>query len=291
MLKKIPQLALLVFLITSSTAFARTIDMTGSLSDWGISPLKKDATKMDWDSPLSDVVSVVDPVRTNQGYLNPGWGPEFDAYAMYFSHDAVNAYFGIATSMAQGGRRDTFNLMPGRWIYPGDLALKFHNMENNSTYQIGVRLNISEGPHSGEGSLGGVYKVSEWSQVYEGLYPPHESSDPVLIKTTGAKLGDADVIYGTNTVLNGDPLFLYEVAIPLNLSISGPLFRTSDFSSSSNSLDWAGGFDAHWTMACGNDSLTMSNLSVTPEPVSTLLFLIGGAAFSTQRFFKKKQII
>ena len=272
-MKKILLLLVAVFLASTVPAFAGTITTTGDLSDWGITA-GTDGTAIDWTSPIAGVTSFVDPVRSGE-FVDPGWGgANFDAYAMYYSHDSQNAYFGIVSGFPQTGRADGGGLVTDGWLYPGDLALKFNGMDNSSTYQYGVRLNPTEGIHTGAGDYQGVYKVTSWGKAYEGLVPPFETSDPTVI-TGGSKLGDASVTYKENTLAGGNPLFLYEVTVPL------------DIMDGQTPLNWAGGFDAHWTMTCGNDSLTLT--TVTPEPVGMLLFGLGAGVLGLATKLRRKK--
>ncbi len=207
-----------------------------------------------------------DGVYTN-GFVDPGWGgQDFDAEYLYYK---------LAGNKLSIGLQSGFDLNSGlvvsggRNYYAGDLALSFDGdttLGDASTYEFAFDFGLLTKDYDqnfvGDPTDGiddsGLYQVTAWNEnIHFDLSNPFAMEQGSLA-TNGETLAGQD----------GDSYW-----------------RTVSFDTSSLS-DFAG-FDAHWTMSCGNDAIDgHAAPAPVPEPATMLLFstgLAGLAGFTRKR--------
>jgi hypothetical protein len=261
-----------VIVIVSALGFSSRAFAENLLSEWGVTP------GSNWDPTKAGVL-----FDKSVGTLDPGvGGHDFDAEAMYFYHDNSNAYIALVAGIPQDGWPE-WSAAPASNLLPGDFALNFGgSWAKGSTldYQFGIKTSSNDDPKivGGVGQTGEIYSDVQWGKSYEWNQYNYwgTQNTPTIIKG-GTLLGLADFNYYNITGADNQIHYVYEAAIPLATS----------------GMNWTSGGSVHWTMTCGNDAENVNfkgfSTNVAPEPVSAILFLMGGAGLATRKLIKRKK--
>lgn len=200
----------------------------------------------------------------NFNYVNPGYGGQaFDAEHLLYKIDGSVLSIGLQTGFDV---IDSHQLYSGVNYWAGDLALSFDGVTlgDDSSYEYAIDFGKDQCGWSQRGNANcgtnnvqnlnngeGLYRVTSWNNdVYKG----HHVSDPFAMAT-------------------------YSAAYQLDSNEAGKV-GTSYFRQVSIDLNDIGmnnitGFDAHWTMSCGNDAIDASASVSVPEPSSIALLALG----------------
>lgn len=198
------------------------------------------------------------------GYLGPGYGGQaFDVEYLGLSIEGSTLNFGLQTG---------FDLQNGAWsggihFAPGDFAL---DVNNDSIFDYAIDFSISGGNVTYS-----LLEVQAWEDV---MYPQHGIANPFQYDQ-GTQVGDTfEGGFGSGVFANnadGGTSYVLEGSFDLSLlalhTLGDPIAL-------------------QWTMACGNDYLTItgdtSAPTPTPEPATMLLMGSGllGLAGLRKRF-------
>lgn len=237
-------------LIFSHTVYAYIID--GYIDDWGVDLTAAGACNLGYLN-TSDPAGELDVnfIREDNTSKHNGWrrvGPGFsyknyyDAEALYFDNDAVNAYVAIVTGL----RKEGPPIVSAERYLPGDIGF---DINKDGIYEYG--LDVRE--YDVANKKAKLYKnltTADWKPV---LYFPE--ANPWEVKS-GSDFDWVDFVYSGEQNTH----YVLEAGIPL-----------SSFGLQANDKkDLA----VHWTMQCGNDVLHLNAdiNPVVPEPGTLMLF-------------------
>ncbi|OAG28056.1 PEP-CTERM sorting domain-containing protein [Thermodesulfatator autotrophicus] len=248
-------LLLITFLGLASSAWALTINVDGDLSDWGLNTSGFAKNDNNWNPGIPGVFVFQEDQVGSSDYVGPGYGgQEYDVEAILATFDNNYLYIAIATGFPQAGTS---------WD-AGDISL---DIGNDGTWDYAFIIsNYQDGSENRGLTLGGLYEVSSWLDVY---YSSHNVSNPFRMES-GTYVGAGSLVY-TDDPDHSFSRYFIELAIPLNLI---------DWSSTIHNL-----VAIHWTMECGNDYGTV--VAHTPEPSTYML--LGAGLFLMAAFVKRQK--
>jgi len=209
--------------------------------------------------------------------VSPGGGGQaFDAEYLFYKLEDGALSIGLQTGFNVREGWQTYN--GGSDIYySGDLALSFDG--DDTSYEYGFDFGLYTENYftigdkvsmNGTGKdTAGLYENVVWDS---GVYPGHSSSSPFAMEG-GSLVVDNDGINTSNTNAGYDSSRnTYWRTVTLDFALLG-----MDFS----------GFDAHWTMSCGND--VIEGHAPVPEPATMLLFGAGLMGLAGTRLRRKQK--
>jgi len=279
---------IIFFLLFLGIVFYHSIpagDSTLFLEDWGVVPGIWTPT-----SAPADIRWVVeDFTGNNPGVVGPGWGGQpFDAEAAYIAIAGSNIYLAVVTGLPPQGIKDPWRFdnptytthdwnrgLEKYWYDPGDIGI---DIGGDGSYEFAIttrinNMNSSYAPTPGAGVLVSGNLVWENPRAWgtETYYTDWNGvSDPWAV------VGYDHALYlGTNfsyTVFgNGH----YAIEAIINNSLLG--LNAGDI------------LTLHWTMECGNDSITLSNPIEKSIPEPSTFLLLGTGITSLFLFLHKKK--
>ncbi|WP_457573676.1 PEP-CTERM sorting domain-containing protein [Desulfolithobacter sp.] len=189
----------------------------------------------------------------DNGFVDPGWGgQDFDAEYLFYRLDGDTLSIGLQTGFdVEDGQVRHGN----KWYYSGDLALSFDGDASNYEYAFDFGLYTDSYYHTlGTTDPSGLYQVTEWN------------NDIAFADSAPFAMEEGDLITTGSTSAGYD-------------AAEDSYYRIVSFDISTLSLATFTGFDAHWTMSCGNDAI--DGTAPVPEPATMLLFGTGLAALAT----------
>lgn len=212
------------------------------------------------------------------GFVDPGWGgQEFDAEHLFYKLDGSLLSVGLQTGF-NIHKNDGYKYSDGKWYYSGDLALSFDGNASNYEYAIdfgnkarGYNSNTAISAGAGDTDAAGLYRVTTWNNdIHFNQSAPYAMDAGSLVVAANA----TNFVEGTGTLagnLSYYNIFTFDLG-----SITG--------------LGQSFGFDAHWTMSCGNDEIEGgAQITKVSEPGSILLLGLGllGLVATRRRLAKK----
>lgn len=215
---------------------------------------------------------------SDNDYVNPGYGGQkFDAEYLFYKVEGSQLSVGLQTGFNIHSNNGYLHT-DGRRYFTGDLALSFDG--NNSTYEYALDfgnatrgynttdankavggVKISSGNASQDTDLAGLYRVNTWNN---DIYSGHLQSVPYAMDagTLLVAANSTNFQEGTGAGNLAGQLSYYNIFTFDLASIAG--------------LPQTFGFDAHWTMSCGNDEVEgRAQITRVPEPGSLLLLGVG----------------